>query len=985
MQQRGTIYHRILANYFPSQPLFFDGDLQKKPHIRKCVEQPFQQIKAQLWDEVTDTLCNLDFIQAKAVAKMTYDLVKNYNDVLEVIPDNSENIKQEKVRQVRMEKYTNDLIACAKGEIKIDELEIPESITLWSQEKIDEEIERMKTNPTRLDRLIDFKNSLGQEVFNLQEYAHEFPNLVEQQMWNYADQGPVGESASKAYQKNQYNLIMRSASTRPTWNLFPQVIQILKGHTNLIQGVDITFDGKRAISCSKDKTCKVWDLKTGQSIITLNGHSEDVKAVAITPDGKWAISGSSDKTCILWNANTGQMIISLERYFLEPIERIAITPNGKIAISSSKNTCIIFDLNAMSEINSLRKHTDPIKYLKYTPLGDRDDIYSWGKPCIVYEVNSKHWKKIPKGFDYSILDVDITPDRRRAIVSFGNCCIVWDDNPRKALRILERDNPPVNAVAITPDGKKAVTGLNDGTCTIWDLNTGQVINTVNGHSNYVGAIAITPDCKRAITSSDNNTCIIWDLNAGQILRTLIGHNSSVTSVAITPDGKMAISGSIDNTCILWDLNSIQANKTITRRYNNDNGVFYNNDKKRVVICSCENNYLLFDLNTGQEIKILQSRSSFAKIFNNTPDGKLFIPGSDKSTCIILDLNTGEEVNLLNGHTAKIYAVAITPDGKKAITVSEDHTGIIWNLKTGQLLNRLEGHTLSIEFVSITPDNKRIITGSEDDTCMIWNIFDGKQIHTLSNWYFWGQTLNITPEGKKLITSGFGDFCLWDLDIGEMIEPSGGKNVTASAITPDGLIAIIFNSWDQSCIFLNLDSLKEIKKWKMETREINFIQINPNGKSAIFCSYDGTCIIYDLQSMEKLNIFFVTSEINNIVHFPGGIFVSEKSGKISFLKMNAKKIHPHRDIVTIRHIWDFELQQFLPSSADCPLCGHRFSPPASVVGTIKNITRRAGLKLDQSPCLELPDEAWEDPGLLGNCPKCGEELKFNPFIAGGDNL
>ena len=88
-------YHISLASYFSSGPLFFDGDLQKNPHIRKCVELPFQQTKAELWNEVTDTLCNLDFIQAKAVAKMTYDLVRDFNEVLEVIPDNAENIKQE--------------------------------------------------------------------------------------------------------------------------------------------------------------------------------------------------------------------------------------------------------------------------------------------------------------------------------------------------------------------------------------------------------------------------------------------------------------------------------------------------------------------------------------------------------------------------------------------------------------------------------------------------------------------------------------------------------------------------------------------------------------------------------------------------------------------------------------------------------------------------------------------------------------------------
>ena len=92
-------YHSILSFYFYSFPHFIDGDNQKKPHIRKCMELPFQQTKAELWDEVTDTLCNLDFIQAKAVAKMTYDLVKDFNDVLEVIPDNVENIRQEKARQ----------------------------------------------------------------------------------------------------------------------------------------------------------------------------------------------------------------------------------------------------------------------------------------------------------------------------------------------------------------------------------------------------------------------------------------------------------------------------------------------------------------------------------------------------------------------------------------------------------------------------------------------------------------------------------------------------------------------------------------------------------------------------------------------------------------------------------------------------------------------------------------------------------------------
>jgi hypothetical protein len=87
------------------------------------------------------------------------------------------------------------------------------------------------------------------------------------------------------------------------------------------------------------------------------------------------------------------------------------------------------------------------------------------------------------------------------------------------------------------------------------------------------------------------------------------------------------------------------------------------------------------------------------------------------------------------------------------------------------------------------------------------------------------------------------------------------------------------------------------------------------------------------------------------------------------------------ITTIRQIWDFEFQQYLELSSDCSLCGHRFAPPASVLATIEKITKKAGLKPEQSHSLDLPDEAREDPRLLGNCPKCSEKLKFNPFIAG----
>ncbi|MEI2418823.1 hypothetical protein V6O07_00990, partial [Arthrospira platensis SPKY2] len=60
------------------------------------------------------------------------------------------------------------------------------------------------------------------------------------------------------------------------------LIRTFAGHSDSVQAVAITPDGKRAVSASGDKTLKLWDLETGTELATLTGHSDEVRAVAIT-------------------------------------------------------------------------------------------------------------------------------------------------------------------------------------------------------------------------------------------------------------------------------------------------------------------------------------------------------------------------------------------------------------------------------------------------------------------------------------------------------------------------------------------------------------------------------------------------------------------------------------------------------------------------------------------------------------------------------
>jgi WD40 repeat protein len=75
----------------------------------------------------------------------------------------------------------------------------------------------------------------------------------------------------------------------------------LTGHNEKVTAVAITFDGKHAVSGSKDGTLKIWSLETKQELSTEKRHTSLVNSITITPDGKKAISGSKDGTLKIWS------------------------------------------------------------------------------------------------------------------------------------------------------------------------------------------------------------------------------------------------------------------------------------------------------------------------------------------------------------------------------------------------------------------------------------------------------------------------------------------------------------------------------------------------------------------------------------------------------------------------------------------------------------------------------------------------------------
>lgn len=70
------------------------------------------------------------------------------------------------------------------------------------------------------------------------------------------------------------------------------------------KGADIT-PGQFVATGGRDKVIKIWDTSTGQCIRTLVGHDNWIRGVCWSPNGKFLLSCSDDKTVRVWDLKAG--------------------------------------------------------------------------------------------------------------------------------------------------------------------------------------------------------------------------------------------------------------------------------------------------------------------------------------------------------------------------------------------------------------------------------------------------------------------------------------------------------------------------------------------------------------------------------------------------------------------------------------------------------------------------------------------------------
>ncbi|KAM4882946.1 kinesin-like protein KIF21A isoform 7-T7 [Thomomys bottae] len=324
-----------------------------------------------------------------------------------------------------------------------------------------------------------------------------------------------------------------------------QCVHIAEGHTKAVLCVDSTND--LLFTGSKDRTCKVWNLVTGQEIMSLGNHPNNVVSVkycnytslvftvSTSYIKVWDIRDSAK--CIRTLTSSGQVTLgdacsaSTSRTVTIPsgenqINQIALNPAGTFLYAASGNAVRMWDLKRFQSTGKLTGHLGTVMCLTVDQISSGQDLIITGskdhyiKMFDVTEgalgtVNPTHNFEPPHydGIEALTIQGDILFSGSR-----DNGIKKWDLTQKDLLQQVPNAHKDwVCALGVVPAHPVLLSGCRGGLLKLWHMDTFVPVGEMKGHDSPINAICV--NSTHIFTAADDRTVRIWkarNLHDGQI-------------------------------------------------------------------------------------------------------------------------------------------------------------------------------------------------------------------------------------------------------------------------------------------------------------------------------------------------------------------------------------------------------------------------------------------------------------------------------------
>ncbi|KAL7511304.1 hypothetical protein ACHAXN_011073 [Cyclotella atomus] len=328
-------------------------------------------------------------------------------------------------------------------------------------------------------------------------------------------------------------------------------LKTLRGHTNMVSGVDYSPSGVYLVSCSVDLSIKLWEVKEEYVCVrTLRGHDHTISDVKFVPPSFGAVyleksgggSGSGGGS-----AQSGGVD--------------AASAQAKFVVSASRDGSIKFwDIETGFCDATLSDHGDWVRCLAVRGARGESNTESGeggGEGASSTSVDSL--VLVASSGNDRTIHVYNAYDKREKVAELRG-----HDHVVESLSFLCSSALPQEKKAASAASRKANTpntwdylasASRDRTVRLWSVsNGGSCLMTFRAHENWVKGVVVHPSGNYVLSCGDDRSIRVFDIKSNRCMRTIEdAHPHFVNCITMHYTLPIMISGGVDNSVKCWQL------------------------------------------------------------------------------------------------------------------------------------------------------------------------------------------------------------------------------------------------------------------------------------------------------------------------------------------------------------------------------------------------------------------------------------------------
>jgi WD40 repeat protein len=239
--------------------------------------------------------------------------------------------------------------------------------------------------------------------------------------------------------------------------------------------VDVSPDGSLVATggTANDPSVRVWDV-AGEDKVDLGKHGSYVESIAFSPSGARLASGDNQNTVNVWDVSSGEQLLSLKGDFPKIQESFHTLhwSDDETLIGAGSDTIYWWEVTTGRVLNRLARPEDAAFFVDATFRQDGHRIAAVAQDNAVYfwDRGSDKWStwRAPEGA--SLAHVEFSPDGKLlASASYEGDLLLWDVEAQELLPVIPVTTAQIAAVRFSPDQKYLAVGGWDSVIWLWGV------------------------------------------------------------------------------------------------------------------------------------------------------------------------------------------------------------------------------------------------------------------------------------------------------------------------------------------------------------------------------------------------------------------------------------------------------------------------------------------------------------------------------------